>query len=130
MADEQIPNRHLDEFLDGRLSTTKGGTPKVFGPAPDPEIDPITKQHKNYWVLSERERSKGFVRPVRQNYRHLKCGVSTWMSRDIAETYAREPHFYGATFCAQCRGHYPVGENGEFVWIDEHGQDTEEKVGT
>lgn len=27
--------------------------------------------HTQYWVLSERERAKGFVRPVRQSYRHV-----------------------------------------------------------
>lgn len=52
------------------------------------------------------------------------CGEITTMSTDLAETYAREPSFYGGTFCATCRAHFPVGEHGEFVWLD----DT--KVGT
>jgi hypothetical protein len=36
----------------------------------------------------------------------------------IAETYARQPTFYGATFCCHCGTHLPVGEQGEFVWED------------
>jgi hypothetical protein len=142
--------------------------------APQP-IDPVTGMHKDYWVLSSEERAKGFVRPVRQSYRHvgsrpryplrelteeekerynrcnyivfetyldsespvigrfwtkeqLNCGCNTitTMNISIAETYARDPKFYGATFCSYCRKHFPVGENGEFVWNDGSG----ERVGT
>ncbi len=46
------------------------------------------------------------------------CGTLTTMGDAIAETYARNPEFYGATFCGQCRDHYPVGEKGEFEWLD------------
>lgn len=92
--------------------------------APFP-IDPKTGQHEGYWVLSEDERAKGFVRPVRTKYLHLPCGVVTRMNQSIAETYARDPKFYGATFCISCKGHYPVGVDGEFVW-----DGTNEKVGT
>jgi hypothetical protein len=38
--------------------------------APGP-IDPRTGMHTDYWVLSEAERAKGFVRPVRDSYRHV-----------------------------------------------------------
>lgn len=59
------------------------------------------------------------------------CGRTTTMARPIAETYAREPYFYGSTMCTHCRTHWPVGERGEFVWIDEvTGQVTDERVGT
>lgn len=44
------------------------------------------------------------------------CGAVTTMSVPIAETYAREPGFYGATYCVRCAKHLPVGANGEFVW--------------
>jgi len=44
------------------------------------------------------------------------CGVETRMNRTIAETYAANPNFYGATFCVGCSKHLPVGE---FVWIDD-----------
>lgn len=109
-------------------STTTSGQPPEPGyesaPAPGP-IDPSTGQHTAYWVLSEEERGKGFVRPVRSSYRHLTCGAVTTMGLAIAETYARDPRYYGATFCATCRAHFPVGEQGEFVWVG-----TTERVGT
>jgi hypothetical protein len=89
-----------------------------------------TGMNKKYLVLSDEERAKGFVRPVRRAYQHLKCGAITWMHQSIAETYARNPHFYGATFCCACNTHLPVGVDGEFVWCDEHGDPTDEKVGT
>jgi len=41
------------------------------------------------------------------------CKTDTTMSLPLAETYARDPHFYGATFCAHCRTHLPVSA---FVW--------------
>jgi hypothetical protein len=82
-------------------------------------------QQKDYVVLSEEERKKGFVRPVRHSYVHDKCGVVTRMGKDIAETYARDPFFYSGTFCVGCGKHLPVGADGEFTW-----DGTTEKVGT
>jgi hypothetical protein len=121
-------------------------------------------QQEKYLVLSEEERAKGFVRPVRRTYQHVGerpkhplrelteeekerhaqwgyvkfeaypgsdyprtgrfwtektlksgCGGSTQMAAPLAETYARNPGFYGATFCCQCRAHFPVAE---FIWED------------
>jgi len=46
------------------------------------------------------------------------CGAITTMGRSIAETYARNPHFYGSTYCVGCQMHRGVGEHGEFVWLD------------
>lgn len=46
------------------------------------------------------------------------CGVTTTMGLALAETYARDPRFYGATYCVGCRMHLPVGEHGVFVWTD------------
>jgi hypothetical protein len=89
------------------------------------EIDPRTGMQKAYVVLSEEERAKGFVRPVRRSYQHVKCGGLTTMSVPLAETYARDPHFYSGTFCATCGSHFPVGDDGEFVWAY-----SDEKVGT
>jgi hypothetical protein len=94
----------------------------------DPElrnIDPVSGLQGKYLVLSDDERAKGFVRPLRYAYKHLKCGTVTTMHKTIAETYARDPHFYGGTYCTSCRGHFPVGPDGEFVW-----DGTDEKVGT
>lgn len=75
-------------------------------------------QHEVYLVLSAEELAKGFVRPVRRTYVHGKCGTTTTMDQTIAETYARDPYFYGATYCVACQKHLPVGENGEFIWGD------------
>ncbi len=159
----------------------------ISGRAPEPGtedsgapagINPATGQHRDYWVLSPGERSKGFVRPVRSSYRHVGppppkyelreltdderaryagegyvryepypesespkrgrlwtqkdldavgkgCGTMTTMGRELSETYARQPSFYGSTFCCGCRTHLPVGERGEFVW-----EGTTERVGT
>jgi hypothetical protein len=140
-----------------------------------------TGQHEIYLVLSEEERDKGFVRPVRHSYVHIGrktemkggtieplpreeakrfgdpdkyvaflrypesesplvgkaltqeevdnmdkyiggCGDITSMGRELSETYARDPKFYGATYCARCGKHLPVDE---FVWYG-----TDEKVGS
>lgn len=140
------------------------------------EIDKSTGMQRGYVVLSEEERSKGFVRPVRKSYKHVGkticgkshaetlgggefvcrlhinhegecgnflettrdiaeravklhllggCGTVTTMGMAIAETYARNPYFYGGTFCCGCGAHFPVGLDGEFVW-----DGTTEKVGT
>jgi len=130
--------------------------------------DKPVPQNAAYLVLSEEERAKGFVRPVRNAYLHVGiacprfplrdltaeeaerhgpgyvkfeaypesespcvgrawtqaqldavgkgCGAETTMGRALAETYARDPYFYGATYCVGCRKHRPVGAQGEFVW--------------
>jgi len=134
------------------------------------------EQNEAYLILSEEERAKGFIRPVRTDYVHVGknikkhwksihriltkeeqeehkdkkyvaimtvltkedgsflggayvtqeelsawengayldgCGTRTTMDREIAETYARNPLYYGATWCMGCRKHIDVGE---FVW--------------
>lgn len=147
----------------------------------DPSLRKIKSdgQQEVYLVLTEEERAKGFVRPVRRSYIHVGppgpkfllrdltdierenyasvgyvkfeaypegyqgsvigrywtqeqlnridkgCGAETTMGTAIAETYARNPHYYGATFCCGCGKHLPVGEGGEFIWSG-----TNERVGT
>lgn len=78
-------------------------------------------QQKGYKVLSDVERAKGFVRPVRRSYRHIKCDGVTTMSQEIAETYARCPSFYGGTFCCECGRHFPLVIDGksQFAWVDD-----------
>lgn len=53
-----------------------------------------------------------------QQHRIGGCGTSTTMGIALAETYARDPAFYGATMCVHCHGHFPVGKRGEFEWED------------
>lgn len=124
-------------------------------------------QNEVYLVLSEEERAKGFIRPLRRTYIHVGprgpkyplrdltpqeqeryaeqsyakyepypeggpalgrfwrqadldnldggCGAATTMMITIAETYAREPQFYGYTYCVRCSKHLPVDE---FRWED------------
>lgn len=155
----------------------------------DPRLDrsPDTgpgPQNEVYLILSEEERAKGYVRPVRGSYVHMGkdltrffppeelasaqkaeyaaygyfafasirpefangsllgtylnedefkrykkgyvqplCGgTATYMGGALAETYARNPGFYGSTYCVGCRQHLPVEE---FVW-----DGTNEKVGS
>lgn len=125
-------------------------------------------QNEIYLVLSDEERAKGFIRPLRRSYKHVGvsttyplrdltdeekerhakygyvkyevypesespklgkywtqqgldnigngCGTVTTMAQSIAETYARDPYFYGATYCTHCQKHLPLAE---FVWIDD-----------
>jgi hypothetical protein len=90
------------------------------------EIEPSGMQ-KAYLVLSEAERAKGFVRPLRRSYIHLKCGGETHMGLALCETYARDPSFYGGTFCSVCGDHFHLFEtrpNGEtvhnFLWAEDN----------
>lgn len=83
-------------------------------------------QAKVYLVLSEEERGKGFVRPYRDAYIHDTCTspakppniTITVMGRALSETYARDPKFYGSTYCCHCKMHRPVGE---FHWYEMDG---------
>lgn len=106
---------------DPKLCTTSGEAPaKVRAEQTAP-----TGQHKAYLILCDEEREKGFVKPYRDTYRHTPCGTTTTMGRTLAETYARDPHFYGATFCCRCNEHKPLAE---FTWepdgepMDPHAQ--------
>lgn len=148
---------------DPRITTTRGPAPE--GTPPGPAVGPVDAngQHQAYFVLSEAERNRGFVRPIRRSYTHCGerpknptrpltpeqaerylgqnyvafepdpdpetsgrvgrywteaqlsggCGTETTMSVAIAETYARDPKFYGSTLCVHCKRHLPVAE---FVW--------------
>lgn len=42
------------------------------------------------------------------------CGTVTTMAPALAETYSRNPSFYGATYCAYCKKHLSVEE---FAWL-------------
>lgn len=76
-------------------------------------------QQKGYVVLSDAERARGFVQPVRRTYVHKKCGVATTMGLSLAETYARDPKFYSGTYCCGCGTHFSFGTpDGEFHWDD------------
>jgi hypothetical protein len=96
--------------LDHRLTTDR------YDPRLRHGVDTAPREMAEvYLVLSEEERAKGFVRPLRRSYTHGTCGSLTTMGIALSETYARNPKFYGATYCVHCQMHRPVGE---FVWED------------
>jgi hypothetical protein len=101
--------------------TLRGRTLSDGSPVTDDHrvIDSATGMQKGYVVLSEEERAKGFVRPVRRSYVHSTCGSTTTMGQSIAETYARDPKFYSGTFCVQCKSHFPLDQ---FTWLDNPNQ--------
>ncbi len=100
-------------------TTTNPNDPRIKrGP---PDKTPV-EQSEVYLVLSDEERAKGFTRPLRIAYVHTACGAVTTMGQAIAETYARDPKFYGSTYCIKCKKHLPVAE---FTW-----DGTEELVGS
>lgn len=170
------PESEVDPDSKPKAASLTGPTPApVLGTLTTDRNDPRLRetqpngQNAAYIVLSEEERAKGFVRPVRRSYKHVGCrpkyptrpldpeteahhikfgyvcfeaypehspeglegksgrfwmksqlesgcGTVTTMGQAIAETYARDPKFYGSTFCCGCGKHLPVGPDGEFVW--------------
>lgn len=75
-------------------------------------------QNQVYLILSEEERSKGFIRPIYTSYTHKVCNTSTSMGLELCETYARNPKFYGSTYCCHCQKHCLVSE---FIWDNSNG---------
>lgn len=64
---EEDPVKPIEDLIVGGPRTeTLHGTPK----GEHTKIDPQTGQQKDYVVLSDHERAKGFVRPVRSGYIH------------------------------------------------------------
>ena len=104
-----MQHEHEQDVQGRQICSTSGEAPSKVRA----EQTEATGQHKSYIVLCEEERAKGFVRPYRDRYRHKACGTVTTMGRALSETYARDPSFYGATFCVGCNKHLPVVE---FVW--------------
>jgi len=101
IAKKEIPVGVTDNPLDPRLG---------HGPDTGPR-----SQNEVYLVLSKEERMKPFMRPYRDTYVHVKCGMRTKMGVALSETYARDPKFYGSTYCFECQMHLPVSE---FNWLD------------
>jgi len=71
-----------------------------FEPYPENESPKIGR----FWTSTQLGRVGGW------------CETITTMSQALAETYARDPGFYGSTYCVRCAMHLPVEE---FVWIDD-----------
>ena len=62
------------------------------------EIDPRTGMQKAYIVLSEDERAKGFVRPVRRSYRHVGPPAPSGLRDLTADEHERYDQFGYAKF--------------------------------
>lgn len=76
--------------------TTDGRTPAPgFEDAPAPQPIGSNGQHVAYWVLSEEERAKGFVRPVRRSYRHVGPGGPLHPLRDLTTEESERYRIYG-----------------------------------
>jgi hypothetical protein len=101
-----------DENKESTHLTTDPNDPRL-GHGADTTPGP---QNEVYLVLSEEERKKGFVRPLRRSYKHKTCGTVTSMGLALCETYARDPYFYGSTYCVGCQMHLPVSE---FTWVED-----------
>lgn len=101
------------------MGLTTDPTDPRLGHGPDMSPQP---QNEVYLVLSDEERAKGFIRPIRRSYIHIACGGVTRMGLKLAETYAVDPNFYGYTYCVHCGQHLPVSE---FFW-----DGTDQKVGS
>lgn len=86
-------------------------------------IDESPRPQNDVYLVAPTEARlpSNFVRPVLAGYVHAQelggCGATTRMSQALAETYAVNPGFYGATYCVGCQMHRPVGANGEFYWL-------------
>lgn len=63
-------------------------------------------QYENYPVTDGEQ----FVQEIRRTYVHTECNVTTKMSRELAESVARDPSYYTKTFCVGCNEHVPVEE--------------------
>lgn len=78
-------------------------------------------QYENYPTVDEGE----FEQKPRKTYIHQDCGKATTMSAELAESVARDPTYYGKTFCAECGEHVPVDEveweDGSNWVVDEGG---------
>ena len=100
------------------MTTTSDPTDPRLTHGVDDADGPPKAQAEVYLVLSEEDRARGFMRPLRRAYWHTTCRLTTTMNQAIAETYATNPYFYWATYCAPCGLHRPVGPDGEFYWCN------------
>ncbi len=104
------------ELYEANIISTTDGEPKSFeSPAPGPLK--LNGQHESYWILSETERKKGFIRPLRKSYQHVGIAGPTYPNhvRDLTE---KEKETYGKYYAKY--EEYPEGSNslGRF-WTQE-----------
>jgi len=113
--------QHVGRSVCGKIVNTDPNErfPKLGGPR---DICGLRHEHEGecagqFFTVDQPEHAEILVR-----HRRGGCGTVTTMGQALSETYARDPKFYGATFCCGCNRHLPVGE---FVW-----DGTKEEVGS
>lgn len=121
----------------GFVRPVRHGYVHVGPPGPQFELRDLTDEERERWADSgyvkyepyppgHRGSARGRLWTQEQLDKVGKgCGTRTLMPTSIAETYARQPGYYGSTFCCGCGTYLPVGRDGEFVW-----DGTNERVGT
>lgn len=108
------PKYELVDLTEQQKESTKGNQYVKYEKYPESE-SPIVGR---YWTQRDLDRAG------------KACNGITTMSLPLSETYACDPHFYGGTMCSHCHNHFPVGKDGEFVWVDSNGDVTDLRVGT
>lgn len=121
-----------EERAKGFIRPYRGGYIHVGKPTPKYPLRDLTDEEKErfghdyvkfeVYPESESPKTGKFWTQEQLDSIGAGCGNLTILAREIAETYARNPQFYGATYCVNCQKHLPVDE---FVWSG-----TNERVGT
>ena len=105
----------------GRLVESEEG---IIEPLPKEEAKRYGDKNYTYFLRYPESRSPLVGKALTQEEvdnmgKHIGgCGTLTTMGRALSETYARDPKFYGGTYCTGCNKHLPVSE---FKW-DKDGQ--------
>jgi hypothetical protein len=78
------------------IGTTHGNPLGVsWGEAPAPGALRPDGQHQSYWILSEAERLKGFIRPVRYSYAHVGSEGPRFPLRELTQEQHRRLGLHG-----------------------------------
>ena len=88
----------------------------------EPQIKPPIIPQKTKDMITDTEKARGFVRPIRSVIVHKACGERNVLTDAVAEMYARDPKGNTNALCVACGNYFPVVE---FNW-----EGIEEKVGS
>lgn len=85
--------------------------------------------------LTAYEKARAYARPHWHSYQHAACGEVTHLRYDdevvgLAQNPRRPARARKGLWCASCKAMFPVGNNGEFYWVNTAGTVTQVKVGT
>lgn len=125
LSEEERAQGYVRPFRSSYVHVGAGGPKYPLRPVTEEEAEryaPFGYAYFEEYPESESPVTGSFWSQERLDKAGAGCGAETIMSHDIAETYARDPLFYGGTYCVGCRKHLPVAE---FVW-----DGTNERVGS